>query len=232
MCGRYSLVKSEEEICKRYNLKQTVAFQPRYNVAPGQFMPVITNSNPGELSIFRWGLVPNWADAENIGLNQFNAKVETILTKAQFKQNVKTNRCLVVADGFYEWKRVGKNKVPYRITMTSDKIFAMAGIWDSWENKKGEILNTFAIITTSANEAAREIYERMPVILNEESSKLWISQDLSEQELGKLLLPSPSKEISYYKSHRAINNASLDDPDCIKPAPALYPGETYSLFDF
>jgi putative SOS response-associated peptidase YedK len=195
-------------------------------------MPIVTNNNPKEFSSFRWGLVPNWAESENIGINHFNAKVETILTKAQFKQNVKTNRCLVVADGFYEWKKAGKTKVPYRITMTSDKIFAMAGIWDSWENKKGEILNTFCIITTTANETMREVSERMPVILNEETEKLWISPSLTERDFGKILIPSPSKEISFYKSHRAIDNAVLDDPDCIKPAPLLYPGETYSLFDF
>jgi len=232
MCGRYSLVKNQEDISKRFNVKTTIDFQPRYNVAPGQMMPVITNNNPTELSFFRWGLVPNWADSEKIGLNHFNAKVETILTKAQFKQNVKTNRCIIIADGFYEWKKVAKTKIPYRVTMTSDKIFAMAGIWDSWENKSGEILNTFCIITTVANDTMKEVHDRMPVLLNDQTEKLWISQDLSERDFDSILVPSPSKELSFYKSHRAVNNSLLDDPDCIKPAPSLYPGETYSLFEF
>jgi putative SOS response-associated peptidase YedK len=231
MCGRYSLTSSIEKLSKRFNIKVTEEFRPRYNAAPTQFLPVITNRNPSETSFMKWGLIPNWALDDSTSTNLINARAETILTKAPFKQIIKSHRCLIPADGFYEWKKEGKNKVPHRITLASDELFAFAGLWDSWEDKKGDIVNSFTIITTSANSLMSEIHERMPVILPKDLELEWIKMDLTDNDITELLKPYPSEKMSYYKAHRAVNSPMYDIPDCIQIAPKIYPGETFNLFD-
>lgn len=231
MCGRYSFSVTKEKAEKRYDVKVQDGYKPRYNVAPTQAMPVITHSNPKEFSLFRWGLIPNWSLNESTATNLFNARAETILTKAPFKQIVKEKRCLIPADGFYEWKRAGKNKVPHRITLASDEPFCFAGIWDSWEDKKGDIINTYVIITTDANSLVRDIHDRMPVILPKDVEKDWLKSDLSDKDINELLKPYDPDKMSYYASHKIVNSVNYDTPECLHVAPKIYPGETFSLFD-
>jgi putative SOS response-associated peptidase YedK len=231
MCSRYSLTKTKEAISKRFGVKLPEEWKPRYNVAPSQTMPVVTNRRPDELSFFKWGFIPNWSLDDSSSSNLTNARSETILTKAPFKQAAKTQRCLVLADGFYEWKKAGKNKVPYRITLASDELFAFAGLWDYWENSKGEVINTYTIITTNPNLLVGEIHDRMPVILNREAEELWLSDKLSESDIQTLLKPYDSAKMSYYQAHKVVNSAAYDYPECIQAAPKIYPGESYSLFD-
>ncbi|MBX9853019.1 MAG: SOS response-associated peptidase, partial [Cytophagaceae bacterium] len=133
MCGRYSLSHSLEKIEKRFGVPMKEKWKPRYNAAPSQVMPVITNLNSGEFSFFKWGFIPGWALDDTTAINLINARAETITTKAPFKEAIKSQRCLIPADGFFEWKREGKNKIPFRITLNSDEAFAFAGIWDTWE---------------------------------------------------------------------------------------------------
>lgn len=230
MCGRYSFTASKEKIVSRFQVKVVGDLKPRYNVAPTQVMPVITNTNPGELSFFKWGLIPNWSLNESSAVNLINARAETVLSKAPFKQIIHKQRCLVLADGFFEWKKAGKNKVPHRIMLANDEPFAFAGIWDSWENGDN-IINSYTIITTEANELVREIHERMPVILPVELEKDWLSKDIKEKDIQEMLRPYDSKKMSYYQSHRIVNSPGCDFPECLQAAPKIYPGETYSLFD-
>ena len=231
MCTRYSLTKNKEAISKRFGVLIPESWKARYNVASGQSMPVITNRRTDEISTFQWGLIPNWSLDESTGSNLINAKAENIFSKAPFKQSIKTQRCLILADGYFEWKKIGKAKLPFRITLSSDEAFAFAGIWDCWESTKGEIVNSFSIITTTANDLTAEINERMPVILPKESEQLWLSEKLTEQEINALLVPYDKEKMSYYQAHKVVNSAEYDYPECIQVAPKIYPGESFSLFD-
>jgi putative SOS response-associated peptidase YedK len=230
MCGRYSFTHTKDKISKRFDIHIN-DWKPRYNVAPQQIMPVITDANPKEASFFRWGLIPSWSIEENTGANLFNAKAETIFSKAPFKHAIRTQRCLIPADGYYEWKREGKTKTPFRIMLSSDDAFAFAGIWDSWERKSGEIINTYTIITTAANSIVSEIYDRMPVIIPQDLEKAWIRKDLKDHEISDMLKAYDSKKMTYYKAHRSVNNADHDSLECIQVAPKIYPGESFSLFE-
>jgi putative SOS response-associated peptidase YedK len=230
MCGRYSLTLTKEKISTRFGINIS-EWKPRYNVAPQQIMPVITDANPSEASFFRWGLIPGWSLEENTGTNLFNARSETILTKAPFKHAIRAQRCLIPADGFFEWKREGKNRIPFRFMLASDEPFCFAGIWESWERKDEEIINTFTIITTAANSILNEIYERMPVILPKEIEKTWLKKDLKDNEITEILKAGDNNKITYYKAHKRVNNAEHDSLECIQVAPKIYPGESFSLFE-
>jgi len=231
MCGRYSLIKPVEQLSKRFKVQLDEPLKPHYNAAPGQTMPVITNKRPTHFSMFHWGLIPNWSLDSKISPNLINARAETILTKSPFKQGIKTHRCLIPADGFYEWKKQGKEKVPYRITLADDEAFSFAGIWDSWEDEKGEIINSFTIITTTPNELMLDIHQRMPVILPKEAEQKWLNDNITDQEIVSLLKPYDSSMMYAYKTHKSVNSASFDHPECIQPAPKFYPGETLNLFE-
>jgi putative SOS response-associated peptidase YedK len=230
MCGRYSLTQAKERIEKRFNSKITQTWKPRYNIAPSQVVPVITNKNTSEISFFKWGLIPSWSLNDNTGNNLINAKSETILTRSPFKQLIQSHRCLILADGFYEWKSIGKKKTPYRFTLNTDEAFAFAGIWDSWDNGD-DVVNTFTIITTTANKLVSEVHDRMPVILPQNAEQEWLKNDLSDKQIVELLQPYDSERMCSYASHRAVNSPNTDSPECIQVAPRIYPGETFSLFD-
>jgi len=230
MCSRYSLIKTKDTIESRFGITIKDPWKPRYNVAPLKEMPVVTQSNPKEASFFRWGFIPNWSEQESVGTNLINAKAETVFSKAPFKQSIKSLRCLILADGFYEWKREGKNRIPYRITLSSDEAFAFAGIWDSWETRD-TVINTFSIITTEANSLMRELSDRMPVILPKSAEQDWLRKDLKEQEIKDLLISYDSSKMSTYKAHKAVNQPDYDTPECIQVAPKIYPGESYGLFE-
>ncbi|WMJ73570.1 SOS response-associated peptidase [Cytophagaceae bacterium ABcell3] len=231
MCGRYSLVQAAEKLAERYNIRNTTGCKPRYNVAPGQSMPVVCNNDPEEIKLFTWGLIPNWSVNETTGQNLINAKGEVLFSKAPFKQIAGKQRCLIPADGYYEWKKIGKEKKPHRITLSDDSVFSFAGLWDSWENYDGKIIYTFSIVTTPANELLKELNNRMPLILKPEDESQWLDTTASPDDLGKLIQPFNGDKMSYYKSHRIVNSPDYDIPECLHVAPKLYPGETFSLFD-
>ncbi len=231
MCTRYSLTKNKETIANRFGVPSLESWKARYNVAPGQSMPVITNRRPDEISFFRWGLIPNWSLDESAGNNLYNAKGETIFTKAPFKQAIRSQRCLILADGYFEWKKIGKTKTPYRITLSSDELFAFAGIWDYWENADGEIINSYSILTTTATPLLADLNERMPVILSPGDEQKWLSDKLTEQEINALTVPTDGNKMSFYKAHKVVNSPEYDYPECIQVAPKIYPGESFSLFE-
>lgn len=217
MCGRYSFILEDEMIRERFGVTvRSAIYKARYNCAPTQKLSVISNENPGELSLYRWGLIPHWAKDISIGNKLINAKSETILEKPAFKNSFRSKRCLVLSDGFYEWKK-GTVRTPFRITRRDGSAFAMAGIWDQWTNPEGEEIRSFAILTTSPNSLMKKIHDRMPVILDRENEKNWI-EDTSPEGLLELLKPCSASSLIAYPVSTLVNSPRNDSKEILEPA--------------
>ena len=220
MCGRFTLYDNKETLESEFEVDiQTDLFKPSYNIAPTQNSLVIyTKEDQRICTPMRWGLVPFWAKDVKIGYKMINARSETVDEKTSFKKPLKDKRCLVLTNGFYEWEKVDvKTKIPYFIRLKNKKHFAFAGLWENW-NKEGNDLNTFTIITTSANKLMEDIHDRMPVILNKEGRFKWLDPDLKvTSQLKDLLLPYPSEEIEAYKISNFVNSPKNNTPECIEP---------------
>src|SRR5690554_5749511 len=214
MCGRFTLIQWEDFI-ERFGVSAE-DLKPRYNIAPTQTVPIIVA--PNKLQRFRWGLIPYWAKDKAIGARLINARAETIATKKSFRYSLKQKRCLVPADGFYEWDKKGKNKIPYRYSLKDGKLFAFAGLWDVWRSPDGDEIGSFSIITTNATSLVAKVHERMPVILTQEAEKLWLDPQLQDMaELTKLLLPYPAEEMTMQEVNRRVNSPANDDPAVLLP---------------
>jgi len=212
MCGRFSLTANEAELNLRFELAGGDApYVPRYNGAPTQLLAVITNENPGKLSYHRWGLIPPWAKDISIGNKMINARAETITEKPSFRTPLFSKRCLVPADGFYEWQQDAA-KQPYRIFVKNNPIFSMAGLWERWKSPDGGVIDSFSIITTEANSFMKPIHSRMPVILKQEDEKTWLTGKDPEQILA-LLKQFPSDEMDAYPVSKLVNSARNDVPE-------------------
>jgi putative SOS response-associated peptidase YedK len=219
MCGRFSLTREEAELEKRFQAKfYSNDLVKRYNVAPSQLALVMTNEQPQLLQMFKWGLIPSWAKDAKGSFKTINAKSETLLEKPSFKNLIKSKRCLVISDGFYEWKHIGKQKQPYRICVTDNDLFAFGGLWDSWIDKEtGECLNTFTIITTPANSLIKNIHDRMPLILDINSEKLWIDSKAPMDQVLDKLKPYPSEKMQLFPVSTQVNSPANDNSDLILP---------------
>lgn len=221
MCGRYTITTDLKSIKKRFEVNeiQGELKLPRYNVAPSQFNPVVfSRSEKRVLAQFQWGLIPSWSRDPEIGDKMINARAETILEKVSFKRLLKSNRCLVVADGFYEWKKEGTEKFPHRIALQSNELFAFAGLWDIWRSPNGSEIPTYTIITTSAenHQIMHPLHTRMPVILNKDHEQLWVEGDFDPGEfVQKVLLQYPSDEMTSYPISKAVNSPKIDVAGCI-----------------
>ena len=196
------------------------SFQPSYNIAPTQNVPVILQlDGVARAELFRWGLVPFWARDMAIGNQMINARAETITEKPAFKELVRDRRCAVLADGFYEWRKDGKGKTPMLFKLKTGEPFTFAGLWDSWKKPDGAMLQTFTIITTEPNELLRPIHNRMPVMLTDDDAKVWISADGGElSHLLALLKPLPAELMDAYDVSPLVNNPRNNLPDCAAPA--------------
>lgn len=223
MCGRFSFSPLAKIIEDRFDVKvDSTHYKPRYNSAPSQDLAVISNQNPGELSFYRWGLIPFWAKDKSIGNKLINAKAETIAEKPSFKNSLKRKRCLVLSDGFYEWKNINKKeKIPYRITLQDNGLFAMAGIWDNWKDEEGSVISSFAIITTTPNKLMENIHTRMPVILEQKAEKLWLNED-DPALLLSLLKPYPEKEMTAFPVSKLVNSPFNDSEELVKRMEYLF----------
>lgn len=216
MCGRFSIIKKAEDIQSRFSIKAGLEdHQPVYNAAPGMRLGVITNKNPERLEMYKWGLVPYWAKDVSIGYKMINARSETLAEKPSFRNFLKSKRCLVPADGFYEWKKDGKAKQPFRIFLRDESLFAFAGLWDSWNDPEGNTLHSFTIITTSANALMTPIHDRMPVILFPENEKLWLDSSASQDQLLSLLKPYPAELMDCYKISSLVNSPVNNSPEVL-----------------
>ena len=209
MCGRFSLTANEAELNLRFELEGGDApYVPRYNGAPTQMLAVITGENPHKLSYHRWGLIPPWAKDISIGNKMINARAETITEKPSFRTPLFSKRCLVPADGFYEWQQ-NDGKQPFRIFVKDNPIFSMAGLWERWKSPEGNVIESFNIITTEANSFMKTIHNRMPVILRREDEKTWLASKDSAEILS-LLKPYAPEEMDAYPVSKLVNSARND----------------------
>jgi len=213
MCGRFELHSAFEIIARLFGLSGgLITLPPSYNIAPGADIAIIVNeAGKNKPALCRWGFVPSWGKDLKEGYKMINARAETVAEKPSFCQAFSRSRCLVVADGFYEWKNVGGKKVPYYIHRMDGEPFGMAGICNQWVSPEGEQVCTSAIITTGANELVAPLHDRMPVILPRESSGLWLDPAVHEKEtLLPVLKPCPSDELEIYEVSSAVNSPKND----------------------
>lgn len=203
-----------EVLTQRFHVElPDVPIRPTFNAAPGQELLTIVNAEPESLTLSKWGFVPAWA-AGRTGIKPvINARAETIATKAFFKAAFKERRCLVLADGFYEWQRTDKGKVPYRITLKTEEPFAFAGIWSSVPTADGKEVQTFAIITTTPNDVMVPIHDRMPVILHESDEEEWLNPQLPLEAAQALLVPFPADRMTAYQVSTRINSPANNSPE-------------------
>jgi putative SOS response-associated peptidase YedK len=191
---------------------------PRYNIAPTQTVIVVSDDGTRTLTEMRWGLIPSWAKDSAIGNRMINARAETVATKPAFRVALRKRRCLIPADGFYEWQPVGRRKQPVYITLKSREPFSFAGLWESWTAPDGQEIKTCTIITTEANDLLKAIHDRMPVILTREAEAVWLDPTIQDPEgLLPLLGPYPAEEMEAYPVSTQVNNTAHDGQECIQP---------------
>ena len=218
MCGRYTLSTPAGRLAEEFQLDSTVEITPSYNVAPTQQVAAVLEDEGGRrLEMLRWGLVPSWAEDPEIGARMINARSETAPEKPSFRSAFRRRRCLIAADGFYEWKRENGGKQPYYFRMQDGRPFAFAGLWESWEKGDG-ILRTCTILTTRANSVLEDIHDRMPVILPHDAYNAWLDPDADREELGELMIPYPGDDLETYPVSRFVNSPRNNDERCIEPA--------------
>jgi putative SOS response-associated peptidase YedK len=221
MCGRFTLTVDAHQIREAFPwITVPDQIQPRYNVAPSQPVAVIPNDGKNRLDYFVWGLVPFWAKDPTIGSRMINARGETVDQKPSFKAAFRHRRCLILADGFYEWKKAPDQgvKIPMYIKMKDDRPFALAGLWETWHAPDGSDLFTCTIITTEPNDLLKDVHNRMPVILPEEAYPLWLGTGPAEPaELKSLLIPFSPHQMKVYPVSRTVNNPANDTPACVTP---------------
>lgn len=206
-------------------------FKPRYNIAPTQLVPVITSESPKGFSFFYWGITPDFGQNKPVSQKLINAKAETIHEKISFKSSFQKRRCLIPADGFFEWKKLGKKtKIPYRFTLRNEETFSFAGIWEEYETVSGESQHTFLILTTKPNELVEEVHDRMPVILSREQEKKWLDSYTSETELQSMLQPFPVELMVNYTVSPLVNSVQNDSPGILRRTSPMDQFGNYTLF--
>ncbi|MBI2862320.1 MAG: SOS response-associated peptidase [Chloroflexi bacterium] len=220
MCGRYALYSSSAEIEEAFNVKRvTFNFAPGYNIAPSQELAVVVQrEGQNVLQQMRWGLVPPWAKDMSIGSKLINARSETLIAKPMFKRPFKSQRCMVVANGFFEWQQTGRAKIPMFIRLRSRSLFGFAGLYDFWTSPQAQTITSCTIITTYASEFIRPIHNRMPVILHKEQESAWLDlRTCSVEELIAMLGPYPAEEMEAYEVSSLVNSPKSNLAECIEP---------------
>lgn len=217
MCGRFILTTSRQELEEKFGIPFP-DFNPRYNIAPSQeILSIVVNEEGWKAGFLQWGLVPVWAKDKKIGYKMINARGETLDEKPAFKRLLSHRRCLIVADGFYEWMKLNDRKQPYRITVDNGKAFTFAGLWDRWKSEDEEIVSC-TIITTKPNKLMDEIHDRMPVILNEEERDIWLNSSIEDKHILKdLIKPYPAEEMNAHEVSTIVNSPKNEVEDCIRP---------------
>lgn len=236
MCGRYTLTQSGEAIAQAFGLEESPDLAPRHNIAPSQSIAVVGRANaqsPRQLKFFRWGLIPRWAKDETMGSRLINARAETVAEKPSFRDAVQHRRCLVVADGFYEWQsrpsskqsasqvlnaKPGPAKQPFYFRHIAGHPWGFAGLWESWTSPQGEKIRSCTILTTTANAVLQPIHHRMPVILQPEDYARWLEPgSVFTEDLRSLLVPSDPKLMESYPVSTRVNRPSYDQEGCVHP---------------
>ncbi len=231
MIERYSVTVPSKKIAQRFSVDVPEFYSPRYNAAPTQLLPVITSTDSQGLSLFYWGRPPQWARNKSLSERLINLHLETLLERPILKKVLMKFRCIVPADGFYAWKKLGKKTaIPYRF-VTDHDIFSFAGLWEEFEDEGGAMVHTFTIITTAANETVNRITDRMPVILDKQRETIWLNQQASEADVVAQLTSYSTDKISLYPVSPRINEIKVDVPSLIIPTPPADQHGNLTLFD-
>ncbi|QBP42313.1 SOS response-associated peptidase [Paenisporosarcina antarctica] len=219
MCGRFSLFANFQEIEERFGQASFDAddYEESYNIAPSQMvLSVINDGSKNRLGFLKWGLIPPWAKDEKIGYKMINARSETVHEKPSFRNALKNKRCLIVADSFYEWKRTDERKVPMRIKMKNNELFAMAGLWESWKTPNGKLVHTCTILTTEPNDLMSTIHDRMPVILKQQDEYNWLNPTVKNgDDLKRFMVPLEDGLLEAYEVSDKVNSPKNNDPELI-----------------
>lgn len=254
MCGRFTLRAAPQDVARHFLLFDVPSFSPRYNIGPGQVIGAVralsesnhfalrsdgqqvqSQDQPAmaseianrEWAWLRWGLVPHWSDDPSIGSRLINARAETVLSKPAFRSAARYRRCLIPADGFYEWKTVGRRKQPFFIHLAGNRLFALAGLWDHWQSPTGEILETCTVLTVEPNPLIAKIHNRMPLILPPEAYNAWLDPSLTEFDaLNQWLKPYPEEDMCMIPVSPYVNAIHNEGARCLEPAASS--GELFS----
>ena len=220
MCGRKTLSRDIKSIIEEMNIEEwqdSDLYQPRYNIAPSQYSPVIVDKVVRHAKLMRWGLIPNWATDLSIGSKLINARSETLLQKPSFQNLVPSRRCVVISDGYFEWKRTSGRSIPYYIHHPENKLLPMAGLWDIWKKPNRENIFSYTIITTKSNSSIEGIHHRMPAILENKSLDSWLKvRNTTISDAIKVLIPY-DQTLTSYEVSRMVNSPKNNRPECILP---------------
>jgi putative SOS response-associated peptidase YedK len=218
MCGRYSLI-CIDDLGNRFRVfNPMIGARSRFNIAPGNEMPVIVREGRNHATVMRWGLIPSWTRDIRSARPMINARAESLAKKPAFRGLLASCRCLVPASGFYEWKKEGKRRSPYYFRLPGEPVFAFAGLWDRWHNPGGVTVSTYTIVTCAANPLVAPVHDRMPVILSREAEERWLAPGpLNSGELAKVLVPYPSGCMEAFPVADLVNNPAADDERLIRP---------------
>ena len=221
MCGRFALFAMGENLARQFGASGAPPPSPHYNIAPSRRVTAVRAASEGsgrEFAQLRWGLVPSWSKDPAIGGRLINARSETVGEKPSFRNAFRRHRCLLPANGFYEWQRQERGKQPYYVRMRDGRVFAFAGLWDRWEGPEEGVIETCTILTTAANDVLAPIHDRMPVILPPTAYARWLDRELRDADsLVSLLAPFPAKEMVAYPVSPRVNAPTVDDEKCIAP---------------
>lgn len=219
MCGRFAFYSPAEAISRLFGVETTEDLPPRYNIAPTQPVPAVRLDQDAvrRLCLLRWGLIPFWARDPSIGSRMINARAETVASKPAFRQAYRKRRCLILADGFYEWQKAGSGKIPWFISAPSGDPFAMAGLWESWQADGDEPLETCTILTTEASSSLTHIHHRMPVVLGSESVQQWLDPGMDEGRFQLLADQARRAPLKAVCVSRQVNNPANEGPDLVRP---------------
>ena len=232
MCGRFALTISPAVLVKIFQLVDTPSIEPHYNIAPSQSIAAVLNGPTGSQRIcqkLRWGLIPSWAKDTSIGARLINARSETVTQKPAFKQAFEKYRCLIPADGFYEWQKLPGNKQPFFFRLRDGSPMAFAGLWQSWSGPQGDCIESCTILTTNCNELVRPVHNRMPVIVKPKNYPVWLDNTAYHPKtLQDMLVPYRAEEMTALAVSSFVNNPQNDGPQCVKP---LDNSQTGSFFD-
>jgi putative SOS response-associated peptidase YedK len=220
MCGRFTLTADLEQLAERFSFHAAnLSFKPHYNIAPSQQVLAVIGAEERRGGFLRWGLIPSWAKDPSMGDRMINARAETVAEKPSFRRALQKRRCLVLADGFYDWKKEGKTKTPMYIRLQSHEPFGFAGLWETWKSPEGEAIHSCTIITTTPNTLMESIHNRMPVILPRAAEAVWLDRSIEAPErLLPLLASYPTEAMDAYAVSSTVNNPRNDAQACIEPS--------------
>lgn len=232
MIERFSIGVSAKQLAARYQVEEPVSFQSRYNVAPSQLVPLMTQGELRGFSFFYWGQPPGWTKNKTLAEKIINVRLEQIAERPTLRRSVKTNRCIIPADGFYSWKKIGKKSlIPWRFTLKNKNIFSMAGLWEEYDDEEGNNFHTFTILTIPANDYVLPINERMPAVLTVDQEKLWLDKNRDDEEMLNLCKPLGSDVLDGFPVSPQLNSISFDRPSLLLPVPPADQFGNLTLFD-